>query len=50
MHTFNGHAFGAHWGTTVTGYSAVIRRYVDDRVTVIVLAMRMKAAASRSMR
>lgn len=38
MDTFNGHTFGAHWGTTVTGYSAVIRRYVDERVTVIVLA------------
>ena len=36
--TFNGHRFGAHWGTTVTGHSAVIRRYVDDRVTVIMLA------------
>jgi D-alanyl-D-alanine carboxypeptidase len=35
---FNGHRFGAHWGTTVTGHSAVIRRYVGDRVTVIVLA------------
>ncbi len=34
----NGHRFGAHWGTTVTGHSAVIRRYVDDRVTVIMLA------------
>jgi CubicO group peptidase (beta-lactamase class C family) len=38
MDRFNGHQFGAHWGTTVTGHSAVIRRYVDDRVTVIVLA------------
>jgi CubicO group peptidase (beta-lactamase class C family) len=38
MDRFNGHRFGAHWGTTVTGHSAVIRRYVDDRVTVIVLA------------
>lgn len=38
MDQFNGHRFGAHWGTTVTGHSAVIRRYVDDRVTVIVLA------------
>lgn len=38
MDRFNGHRFGAHWGTTVTGYSAVIRRYEDDRVTVIVLA------------
>jgi Beta-lactamase len=35
---FNGHRLGAHWGTTVTGHSAVIRRYVDDGVTVIVLA------------
>ena len=34
--TFNGHRFGAHWGTTVTGHSAVIRRY-DEGVTVIVL-------------
>ena len=38
MDEFNGHRFGAHWGTTVTGHSAVIRRYVDDNVTVIVLA------------
>ena len=38
MDSFNGHRFGAHWGTTVAGYSAVIRRYVDDKVTVIVLA------------
>ena len=38
MDTFNGHPFGAHWGTTVTGHSAVIRRYVNDGVTVIVLA------------
>ena len=38
MDTFNGHEFGAHWGTTVAGYSAVIRRYVGDRVTVIALA------------
>ena len=38
MDSFNGHRFGAHWGTTVTGHSAVIRRYVDDRVTVIMLA------------
>ena len=38
LDTFNGHRFGAHWGTTVTGHSAVIRRYVDDRVTVIMLA------------
>jgi CubicO group peptidase (beta-lactamase class C family) len=40
MDRFNGHRFGAHWGTTVTGHSAVIRRYTDDRdrVTVIVLA------------
>jgi D-alanyl-D-alanine carboxypeptidase len=37
MDQFNGHRFGAHWGTTVTGHSAVIRRYPDDRVTVIVL-------------
>jgi CubicO group peptidase (beta-lactamase class C family) len=37
MDRFNGHRFGAHWGTTVTGHSAVIRRYDDDRVTVIVL-------------
>jgi CubicO group peptidase (beta-lactamase class C family) len=37
MDQFNGHRFGAHWGTTVTGHSAVIRRYVDDDVTVIVL-------------
>jgi D-alanyl-D-alanine carboxypeptidase len=37
MDQFNGHRFGAHWGTTVTGHSAVIRRYVDDGVTVIVL-------------
>jgi CubicO group peptidase (beta-lactamase class C family) len=36
--TFNGHEFGAHWGTTVAGYSAVIRRYVTDGVTVIALA------------
>jgi len=36
MDTFNGHRFGAHWGTTVTGHSAVIRRY-DEGVTVIVL-------------
>ena len=38
MDSFDGHAFGAHWGTTVTGHSAVIRRYVNDGVTVIVLA------------
>ena len=38
MDTFNGHRFGAHWGTTVTGHSAVIRRYVDDGVTVIMMA------------
>ena len=38
MDQFNGHPFGAHWGTTVTGHSAVIRRYVNDRVTVIVMA------------
>jgi CubicO group peptidase (beta-lactamase class C family) len=38
MDSFNGHRFGAHWGTTVTGHSAVIRRYVDDGVTVIMLA------------
>lgn len=38
MDTFNGHQFGAHWGTTVTGHSSVIRRYVNDRVTVIMLA------------
>ena len=36
MDTFNGHRFGAHWGTTVAGHSAVIRRY-DEGVTVIVL-------------
>lgn len=36
MDTFNGHRFGAHWGTTVTGHSAVVRRY-DEGVTVIVL-------------
>lgn len=36
--TFAGHTFGAHWGTTVTGHSAVIRRYTADRVTVIMLA------------
>lgn len=34
--TFNGQRFGAHWGTTVTGHSSVIRRY-DDGLTVIVL-------------
>jgi CubicO group peptidase (beta-lactamase class C family) len=38
MDCFNGHAFGAHWGTTVGGNSAVIRRYVNDGLTVIVLA------------
>jgi CubicO group peptidase (beta-lactamase class C family) len=38
MDCFNGHAFGAHWGTTVSGNSAVIRRYAEDRLTVIVLA------------
>ncbi len=38
MDQFNGHRFGAHWGTTVTGHSAVIRRYVNDGVTVIMLA------------
>jgi D-alanyl-D-alanine carboxypeptidase len=36
--TFNGHTFGAHWGTTVTGHSSVIRRYTKDGVTVIMLA------------
>jgi len=38
LDTFAGHAFGAHWGTTVTGHSAVIRRYTNDHVTVIMLA------------
>ena len=38
MDQFNGHPFGAHWGTTVTGHSAVIRRYVNDGVTVIVMS------------
>ena len=39
MDMFNGHQFGAHWGTTVTGHSAVIRRYAGtDLVTVIMLA------------
>jgi CubicO group peptidase (beta-lactamase class C family) len=38
LDTFNGHRFGAHWGTTVAGYAAVIRRYLDDKVTVIVLS------------
>lgn len=38
MDQFNGHRFGAHWGTTVTGHSSVIRRYVNDHVTVIMLA------------
>ena len=38
MDIFNGHRIGVHWGTTVTGHSAVIRRYDDDRVTVIMLA------------
>ena len=38
MDMFNGHQFGVHWGTTVTGHSAVIRRYNADRVTVIMLA------------
>ena len=33
MDTFNGHRFGAHWGSTVTGHSAVIRRY-DEGLTV----------------
>ncbi len=37
MDTFNGHRFGAHWGSTVAGYSAVIRRY-DEGVTIILLA------------
>ena len=36
--TFAGHEFGAHWGTTVTGHSSVIRRYTKDGVTVIMLA------------
>jgi D-alanyl-D-alanine carboxypeptidase len=35
--TFNGHRFGAHWGSTVTGHTAVIRRYAEG-VTVIMLA------------
>ncbi len=35
--TFAGHRFGAHWGSTVTGNSAVIRRY-DEGLTVIMLA------------
>jgi D-alanyl-D-alanine carboxypeptidase len=38
MDTFDGHQLGAHWGTTVAGYSSVIRRYVGEGVTVIVLA------------
>ena len=38
MDQFNGHRFGAHWGTTVTGHSSVIRRYVNDHLTVIMLA------------
>lgn len=36
--TFAGHTFGAHWGSTVTGHSAVIRRYTTEGVTVIMLA------------
>jgi len=35
--TFNGHRFGAHWGSTVFGHTAVIRRYAEG-VTVIMLA------------
>lgn len=38
LDTFNHHPFGAHWGSAVSGHSAVIRRYVNDRVTVIMLA------------
>jgi CubicO group peptidase (beta-lactamase class C family) len=38
MDQFNGHPFGAHWGSTVTGHTAVIKRYVNEHVTVIVLA------------
>lgn len=38
LDTFNGHPFGAHWGTTVTGHSAVIRRYTRDGMTVVMLA------------
>jgi CubicO group peptidase (beta-lactamase class C family) len=38
MDTFNGRRFMAHWGSTVAGYSAVVRRYVDAGVTVILLA------------
>ncbi len=37
MDTFNGRRFMAHWGSTVAGYSAVVRRYVDAGVTVILL-------------
>lgn len=29
--TFAGHTFGAHWGTTLTGRPAVIRRCTSDR-------------------
>jgi CubicO group peptidase (beta-lactamase class C family) len=38
MDAFNGHRFMAHWGSTVAGYSAVVRRYVDDGVSVLLLA------------
>ena len=37
LDTFNGHRFGAHWGSTVAGHTAVIRRY-EEGVTVIMLA------------
>ncbi len=43
--TFNGHTFGAHWGTTVTGHSAVIRRYPADGLTVIIMANRDDGAS-----
>lgn len=38
MDTFNGHRFMAHWGSTVAGYSAVVRRYVDDKISILLLA------------
>lgn len=34
---FRGHRIVSHWGSTVAGYSAVVFRYVDDKVTVILL-------------
>lgn len=38
MDSFNGHPFMVHWGATAGGFSAVIRTYTKERVSVIMLA------------